>query len=95
MSKLKTVGSGLDPDPGRFFPIRTLSGQKIRNPNNEVIYGIIFREEMEKDVGSTSPVYVAAAATWATWAVGAVTAKFYKVFVPSTELIQKKSRIRD
>ncbi len=36
---------------------------------------------MEKDVGSTSPVYVAAAATWATWAVGAVTAKFYKVFL--------------
>jgi hypothetical protein len=36
---------------------------------------------MEKDVGSTSPVYVAAAATWATWAVGAVTAKFYKVLL--------------
>jgi hypothetical protein len=33
---------------------------------------------MEKEVGSTSPVYVAAAASWATWAVGAVTAKFYK-----------------
>jgi len=37
------------------------------------------REEMEKEVGSTSPVYVAAAASWASWAVGAVTAKFYKV----------------
>jgi hypothetical protein len=44
---------------------------------------------MEKDVGSTSPVYVAAAATWATWAVGAVTAKFYKVFL----FVIKNSRI--
>lgn len=35
------------------------------------------KEEMEKEVGSTSPV-VAAAAGWANWAVGAVTAKFYK-----------------
>jgi hypothetical protein len=61
------------------------------------MYGIIdyffFREEMEKDVGSTSPVYVAAAATWATWAVGAVTAKFYKVGTVFLFVI-KNSRIQ-
>jgi len=42
------------------------------------------KEEMEKEVGSTSGPVVAAAAGWANWAVGAVTAKFYKSPPPPT-----------
>ena len=49
---------------------------------------------MEKEGGSTSPVYVAAAATWASWAVGAVTAKFYKAgssfFASQQRSLEKK-----
>ncbi len=47
-------------------------------------------------MGSTSPVYVAAAATWASWAVGAVTAKFYKVhYIPLLIIVLDSGLVRD
>ena len=36
------------------------------------------KEEMEKDVTSTSAQVLTQAASWANWAVGAIGAKFYK-----------------
>jgi len=48
------------------------------------------KEEMEKEVGSNSPV-AAAAAGWANWAVGAVTAKFYKSSITANSSTESNS----
>ncbi|XP_023343193.1 N-terminal kinase-like protein isoform X2 [Eurytemora carolleeae] len=77
---------------GRVLPLISSSvidpEKSVRDQGFKVLRGFInklekvsedpsLKEEMEKEVGSTSPV-AAAAAGWANWAVGAVTAKFYK-----------------